>query len=39
MDIVVGNGMFYELLGVKNVWVFYFENIGINDFLVFELWE
>lgn len=39
MDIVVGNGTFYEPLGAKNARVFYFENTGTNDLPVFELRE
>ena len=37
MDIVVGNGTFYEPLGAKNARVFYFENTGSNDLPLFEL--
>ncbi len=37
MDVVVGNGTFYEPLGAKNARVFYFENTGTDEAPEFEL--
>ncbi len=37
MDIVVGNGTFFEPLGAKNARIYYFENTGTDDIPVFEL--
>lgn len=37
MDIVVGNGTFFEPLGAKNARVFYFKNLGTNEEPKFKL--
>lgn len=37
MDILVGNGTFYESLGAKNARVFYYQNIGTNQAPAFQL--
>lgn len=37
MDVVVGNGTFYEPLGAKNARVFYYENQGTDNDPAFQL--
>lgn len=39
MDILVGNGTFYEPLGAKNARVFYYENTGTDHLPSFQLRE